>query len=113
MTGTGYYDGYTPIAEYRSLLIANDQSHMDGVNNDTLRRLQKRGVQIGACAAYFDFVVPPNPRKARRQWFRDWNKALNRVLEAPSEGQPIVSGECLGCLHNKGVHLACGVCAHC
>eukprot|EP00750_Incisomonas_marina_P030460 INCI7513.1.p2 GENE.INCI7513.1~~INCI7513.1.p2 ORF type:complete len:613 (-),score=100.21 INCI7513.1:2915-4753(-) len=85
MTGTGYYDGYTPIAEYRSLLIANDQSHMDGVNNDTLRRLQKRGVQIGACAAYFDFIVPPNPRKARRQWFRDWNKALNRVLEAPSE----------------------------
>ena len=58
MVGTNYSpEEYTPISEYRSLLIANDQSHMDNLSNNLLKDIRNRGVQIGATAGYGYFLV--------------------------------------------------------
>ena len=69
--GTDYkIDDIVPIAQYRSLLIANDQSPVEFADNRSLSALRDRAMQIGAAAGYvakFPRFVSDFELDARRQ----------------------------------------------
>ena len=68
------------ISKFRDLLVFGGQGHFDGTDQSAITRLRDRGIEIGAQAAYFEHMLPTNPRRARTQWNQGLNKTIDRVM---------------------------------
>jgi GTPase SAR1 family protein len=68
------------ISKFRDLLVFGGQGHFDGMDQSAITRLRDRGIEIGAQAAYFEHMLPTNPRRARTQWNQGLNKTIDRVM---------------------------------
>lgn len=51
-----------------------------GITQDSITKLQRRGIEIGAMSAYFQHALPENPRRARTQWNLGLNKTVDRIM---------------------------------
>ena len=51
------------ISKFRDLLVYGGQGHFDGINQELIDKITKRGIEIGAQTCYFDHSLPENPRR--------------------------------------------------